>query len=194
MKTSLTTENVDFLNELFPQFNPSLSKIEFIGTVSVFSFIFESENLLSQHWESITSTVASYYQSKFEEKGKEFERWNIYILFIVKKEVGIQLKYKIENDKFSSRKIIQDNILNSNSISELISKHIVNSDIDVSVTDDPNNISSTYSNGSKIYELIESSNLKNFGRGKDKEELNNLYQQIIKEIKDEIQESRNTGF
>lgn len=199
MKASLTTENVTFLDELFPTFNPLLSKIEFIGTVSVFSFIFESENMLSQAWESITGTIASYYQSKLEEEGKDFERWNIYILFIVKKEVCTQLKYKIENDKFSSRKIVQDkmsNTINVDSISKLIWRHILNSDLDISEPTDiieSTNTGSTYSNNSKIYQLVENSNLKISGRGTDKEELDVLYQQIIKEISDEIQESRNTS-
>lgn len=199
MKTSLITEKLDFLDELYPTFNPLLSKIEFIGTVSVFSFIFDSENMLSQNWESITGTIASYYQSKIEDKGRDFECWNIYILFIVKEEVSTQLKYKIENDKFSSRKIVQDkmsNSINADLISQLIWEHIVNSDLDISEPAEiieSTSIDSTYSTSSKIYQLIENSNLKISGRSTDKEELDGLYQQIIKEISNEIQEGRNTS-
>lgn len=199
MKTSLITEKLDFLDELYPTFNPLLSKIEFIGTVSVFSFIFDSENMLSQNWESITGTIASYYQSKIEDKGRDFECWNIYILFIVKEEVSTQLKYKIENDKFSSRKIVQDkmsNSINADLISQLIWEHIVNSDLDISEPAEiieSTSIDSTYSTNSKIYQLIENSNLIISGRGTDKEELDGLYQQIIKEISNEIQEGRNTS-
>lgn len=199
MNASLTTENVSFLDELFPAFNPLLSKIEFIGTVSIFSFIFESENMLSQNWYPIIGTIASYYQSKLEEEGKDFERWNIYVLFLVKEKVSTQLKYKIENDKFSSRKIVQDkmfNTINVDTISKLIWEHIVNSDLDISeITGiiEPTNTSPIYSNNSKIYQLVENSNLKISGRGTDKEELDSLYQQIIKEIGNEIQESRNTS-
>lgn len=199
MKTSLITEKLDFLDELYPTFNPLLSKIEFIGTVSVFSFIFDSENMLSQNWESITGTIASYYQSKIEDKGRDFECWNIYILFIVKEEISTQLKYKIENDKFSSRKIVQDkmsNSINADLISQLIWEHIVNSDLDISEPAEiieSTSIDSTYSTNSKIYQLIENSNLKISGRGTDKEELDGLYQQIIKEISNEIQEGRNTS-
>lgn len=199
MKTSLITEKLDFLDELYPTFNPLLSKIEFIGTVSVFSFIFDSENMLSQNWESITGTIASYYQSKIEDKGRDFECWNIYILFIVKEEVSTQLKYKIENDKFSSRKIVQDkmsNSINADLISQLIWEHIVNSDLDISEPAEiieSTSIDSTYSTNSKIYQLIENSNLKISGRSTDKEELDGLYKQIIKEISNEIQEGRNTS-
>jgi hypothetical protein len=195
MKASLiTTENIDFLDELFPQFMPQLSKTELVGTISVFSFFFEDENQLSDNWESITSSIGSYYQSEFEDEEKEFERWNIYILFIVKETVSTQLKYKIENDKFSSRKIVQDkmmNILDKDSIHRLIEEHIINNDLDDSIFENHEtyNSKSSYSNNSKIYGLIENSHLTVSGKGTDKEGVENLYQQIIKEIEDEVQEN-----
>lgn len=191
MKALLDVENIDFLEHLFPRFKPQLSKIDFIGTISIFSFFFESEKELYDNWEVITSSIAAYYQSELDDETKEFERWNIYIIFFVRVNVSNQLKYKIENDKFSSRKIVKDNIsdsINTNLISKLISEHIVNSDLDISKLDNMEQIdvNSTYSNDSKIYKLIENSNLKISGRNTDKEELENLYQQIIKEVKDEI--------
>ena len=203
MKASLEFENVEFLERFFPEFKPQLSKVQFIGTISVFSFFFESEADLTDKWESITSSIAVNYQSEFEDEELEFERWNIYILFVVKGRVGSQLKYKIENDKFSSRKIIQDNFeeaLNPDSISELIQKHIVHIDLNKSVIDN-NDISDaipSYSSNSTVYKLIESylsndsgkrvSRGANKGTGKDtgEEYLDELYQQIIKEIEDEI--------
>ena len=191
MKALLDVENIDFLKHLFPRFKPQLSKIDFIGTISIFSFFFESEKELYDNWEVITSSIAAYYQSELDDETKEFERWNIYVIFFVRGNVSNQLKYKIENDKFSSRKIVKDNMsdsINTNLISKLISEHIVNSDLDISKLDNMEQIdvNSTYSNDSKIYQLIENSNLKISGRNTDKEELENLYQQIIKEVKDEI--------
>ena len=191
MKALLDVKNIDFLEHLFPRFKPQLSKIDFIGTISIFSFFFESEKELYDNWEVITSSIAAYYQSELDDETKEFERWNIYIIFFARGNVSNQLKYKIENDKFSSRKIVKDNIsdsINTSLISKLISEHIVNSDLDISKLDNMEQIdvNSTYSNDSKIYQLIENSNLKISGRNTDKEELENLYQQIIKEVKDEI--------
>jgi hypothetical protein len=189
MKTSLiTTENIGFLDELFPQFTPQLSKIEFVGTISMFSFFFETENLLNDNWESITSSIGSYYQSKLDDEESEFERWNIYILFIVKEQVNIQLKYKIENDKFSSRKIVQENFtraLNTDSVSELIAKHILNSDLSISELNDPQTSERilTYSSDSKIYGLIEA---KIPDKSTGKEWIETLYQQIKNEIQNEI--------
>lgn len=198
MKASLITNNVEFLNNLFSEFTPFPLRVNFMGEISVFSFLFETEDYLNDNWGKITSSIASYYQSVFENEENEFERWNIYILFLVKNSVGIQLKYKIENDKFSSRKIIIDNVkedLNKDLVTGLIAKYIINSDLVMSGFENSNAYrgDAIYSNDSKIYQLIDNSNLKISGRGANKVELDSLYQQIIKEINDEIQEGRNTG-
>ena len=207
MKESLKIENIDFLEQFYSEFNPRLSKVQYIGTISVFSFFFESEADLNDKWESVTSSIAVNYQSEFEEDEHEFERWNIYIFFLVEGSVSDQLKYKIENDKFSSRKIVQDNIdeaLYPDSISELIKKNIVNSDLNKSILDE-NNASAKipdYSSNSVIYRLVDDYHLNNSRRRAErgahfvarkrglrdanKEKLDSLYQQIIKEIKDEI--------
>jgi hypothetical protein len=199
MKGLLEVKNIDFLDGLFAKFKPQLSKIQFVGTISVFSFCFKSEIELNDNWEIITSSIAANYQSEFEEEETEFERWNIYILFLVKGCVSNQLKYKIENDKFSSRKIIQDGIneeLNSNSVSDLILKHIINSDLDISIIDNKDTTGkiSTYSNDSKIYQLIEASSesetfMKKADKKAEKNKFEILYQKIIKEVKNEIQKS-----
>jgi len=194
MKASLKTKKVEFLSELYPQFEPQLHLAEFIGTISIFSFFLKNEDLLNKNWEAITSTIATYYQSIFEEHGEDFERWNIYILFLVKGSVNNQVKYKIENDKFSSRKIIKDNIgniLNSDSITKLILGCVINNDLDISVIDNTNDSKNklTYINDSTIYKLIKDSNLKNTGKGNINESIISLYQQILKEVEDEIQKS-----
>ena len=198
MKTFLITEKFEFLNNLFAPFSPVLLKVEFVGDVSVFAFMFDNESDLSDNWRKITSSVAAYYQSAFEDEKNDFERWNIYILFIVRTPVGFQLKYKIENDKFSSRKIVHDNateIITVDTLESFIEKYIVVSDLPVfepaaySMSSD---CARAYSDDSRIYRLIDNSQLKNSGQAKEREALGDLYQQIIKEIKDEIQESRNT--
>ena len=194
MKTSLITEKFEFLNNLFAPFSPVLMKVEFVGDISVFAFMFDNESDLNDNWKKITSSVAAYYQSTFEREQKDFERWNIYILFIVKTPVSFQLKYKIENNKFSSRKIVHDNETENitiDMIESLIEKYIVVSDLQISEQSNPQPSANVgaISGDSKIYRLIDNSRLKISGRAKDREALDELYQQIIKEIKNEIQES-----
>jgi len=191
MKTSLITENYAFLNNLFAQFSPVLLKVEFGGDISVFAFSFESESDLSDNWKKITSSVAANYQSAFDNEKNNFERWNIYILFLVQTPVGSQLKYRIENDKFSSRKIVHENETTQPDmeyLQTLIDKYVVNNDINI----DEQSVSllsesvCTNANESKIYRLIDNSRLKTAGMTYDSETIDELYQQIIKEIKDEI--------
>lgn len=59
---------------------------------------------LKAEWETIRNEVANS-QSKIDD---EFERWNHYLFFLVdeKSMRDINLKYKIEHDTISSRKIL----------------------------------------------------------------------------------------
>ena len=197
--SSITIENVDFLNDMFPQFSPRLSKVNYIGAVSVFTFSFESENDLYENWKAVTNAIATYYQSEFEDDETEFERWNIYIFFVVKEPVAARLKYKIENNKFSSRKTVQDNVsanVDLELIEQLIKEYIINDDISITASENikTDDRQSVYINDSEIYETIDNSNLKVLGKKEKKEEIENLYQQILKKIAHEIQESRNSRF
>jgi len=192
MKTSLiTTENIDFLDSMFPQFKPQLSKINFIGTVSAFSFFFDSENDLNEKWKAITNSIATYYQAEFEGEETDFERWNIYIFFLVKEPVGTQLKYKIENNKFSSRKIVQDNVptvTDEDLLPQLINEYIINDDINMATSENIETADrpSGYSNATEIYEIIDSSRLRASGKKPaTKDEIDALYQQIVKTIEHE---------
>lgn len=75
---------------------------------------------LEKNWRQIVNFIAIHFQNKLE---NEFECWNIYLFFRVPMAVGKELKYKIENDTFSSRKVIIDNTMNPSSA---INVHIMN--------------------------------------------------------------------
>lgn len=101
--------------------------------ISVFLSVFEDEESLNQTWRDISSTISSAFQGTLRGKENEFEKWNIYILYICKKGVEKGLKNKIENDKFSSRKIVEDHIveaLTDHLVEEFIVKHITNTDLE----------------------------------------------------------------
>jgi len=89
------------------------------------SFILSEESL----WENISKEIALKYQSKLE---TVYEKWNLYIIFISSDKAPKELKNKIENDKFSSRKIVEDSYdkeFNNDEANILIVKHITNSDL-----------------------------------------------------------------
>ncbi len=87
---------------------------------------------ISKYWQKFSNMIAIHYQNPEYMSNKEFERWNFYIIYISKDIVSKELKNKIENDKFSSRKIVEDSHskdLNSHEANSLIVKYITNSDL-----------------------------------------------------------------
>ena len=69
------------------------------------------------------------YQPKLE---SVYEKWNLYIIYVTNDKTSKELKNKIENDKFSSRKIVEDNFsqkFNEQEANKLIIIHITNSDL-----------------------------------------------------------------
>ncbi|MBX9886931.1 MAG: hypothetical protein K2Y30_03235 [Flavobacteriaceae bacterium] len=98
--------------------------------ISVF-FVLSDSSALSEKsiWESISKDIALKYQSKLE---SIYEKWNLYIIYISTDTAPKELKNKIENDKFSSRKIVEDTYdkdFNDEEANRLIVQHITNSDL-----------------------------------------------------------------
>lgn len=90
------------------------------------------------NWQKISEDIALKYQSKIE---MPFDKWNIYIIYIGKDEISKDFKNKIETDKFSSRKIVEDNFAENFTgvkAKELLVKHITNIDLDELVIDKSN--------------------------------------------------------
>lgn len=75
--------------------------------IHVFSNYLSNEIELENVWKKLKSDIAAYFQTALE---LEVEIWNIYIFFFVSGKVCKELKYEVEQDKYSSRKIIIDEI------------------------------------------------------------------------------------
>lgn len=130
MNFSITKiNNPDFENENFKVYhyvNQDKFKINvfFVETIGI--------EKLEENWELLSNMVAATYQNSEYLIDSEFDRWNFYIIYISKDEVSKDLKNKIENDKFSSRKIVEDcydKEFNDNEANRLIIQHITNSDL-----------------------------------------------------------------
>lgn len=69
------------------------------------AFIIELDDvhILESEWELYKSEIALYFQAELK---IDIEIWNIYLFFIVNGEVSREIKYKIEQDKYSCRKIV----------------------------------------------------------------------------------------
>lgn len=59
----------------------------------------------ANNWRLISEEIALKFQSKITSKD---DKWNLYIIYVCSDIVYKELKARIENDKFSSRKIVED--------------------------------------------------------------------------------------
>jgi len=96
-------------------------------------FFLETDSVtINDNWKRFSNMVADHYQNSEYMSDKEFDRWNFYIIYISKDNISKELKNKIENDKFSSRKIVEElytGEFKNNEANRLIVKHIINSDL-----------------------------------------------------------------
>lgn len=81
--------------------------------ISIFTVLLKDSQQLTESWEKLTNSIAIHYQSELE---KNIEIWNIYVVFLIKKKVGKELKYEVEQDKYSSRKLVYENFSTETSV------------------------------------------------------------------------------
>lgn len=111
-----------------------LEKVSINGNISVFFAKTNNAKNLEDKWEDISNSIAIYYQTKLE---SEYERWNLYVFYLLSEKVENIIKYKIENDTISSRKIIIDNFnfseINHENVSDIIVNHITNTNLKLEI-------------------------------------------------------------
>ncbi|BAF71690.1 ABC-three component system middle component 1 [Sulfurovum sp. NBC37-1] len=109
----------------------------------------KSSNKLKENWQKTCSVLSESIEDEL--LIDNFIRWNVYILYTLEEEVSNELKYKIENNTFFARKIIEDRYkldLTDENIQKLIEKHITFNDIRLIKTSQVND---KYSSDSKVY-------------------------------------------
>jgi hypothetical protein len=123
---------LESLKENFTSFSFEFHEENFGSIIPIFFITAEKEEILCKTWRSISEFVATNFQSKLKD---EFSIWNIYLFFLTPNEISNELKYLIENDTFSSRKIIIPTQTDKNII---IGEHILNGDLNIDKTEDIN--------------------------------------------------------
>lgn len=125
--------------------------------INVF-FLEAGKAVLNDSWKRFSNMVAANYQNAEHMSDSEFDRWNFYIIYISKDSVAKELKNKIENDKFSSRKIVEDSYdkeFNHEEANRLIVKHITNADLKEIVEETKETSISAYApENKKLWELL----------------------------------------
>lgn len=115
----------EYIKNKFPDLE-FVSAVANIGKVAVDVFFvkFKSEIELSDCWRQISNAIALYYQADLND---EFKKWNTYLFVLLEDNISKRLKYTIENDTFSNRKIVRDNLkepLNSEIVQQLCDENI----------------------------------------------------------------------
>ncbi|GAA3945178.1 hypothetical protein GO495_31055 [Chitinophaga oryziterrae] len=95
------------------------------GYVHAFSVNIDKESTLKETWQTISNFIAMHFQTRI---GDNFGKYNFYLFYIAVENISNELKYKIENNTFSSRKII---ITNGEELSSLVNFHILNNDLKI---------------------------------------------------------------
>lgn len=109
----------------------------------------------NEAWRKISEEIALGYQSKI--KSAE-DKWNVYVIYVFTDKAQKSLKSKIENDKFSSRKIVVDNLhtgISDKMANKIISEKITNSDLTIKVEEAALKVEESYvSSNTKIWDNI----------------------------------------
>jgi hypothetical protein len=121
-------------------------------------FLEGNSDTIDESWKRFSNMVAANYQNSEYMGDSKFDKWNFYIIYISKGIVSKELKNKIENDKFSSRKIIEDAYnkdFNDEEANSLIVKHITNADLkEVVEATQEVSISAYVPNNKELWELL----------------------------------------
>lgn len=125
--------------------------------VNIF-FLEADSNTIDEIWKRFSNMVAANYQNSEYMGDSKFDKWNFYIIYLSKDIVSKELKNKIENDKFSSRKIVEDAYdkeFNNEEANRLIVKHITNVDLKEIVEATQETSTSAYvPENKKLWELL----------------------------------------
>ena len=133
---------------------------------------------LEENWQKISNVLSESIEDELQVNN--FIRWNVYIIYILEEKVTKEVKYKIENNTFFARKIIEDRYkldLKDENIQKLIEKHITFNDIKLINT---SQTSDEYNSESKVY--LELKDLNDIDESKINEILNSLEEGVKNEI------------
>lgn len=121
--------------------------------INIICCAFNNEKDLNDYWKTIVDNVALHVQSKLE---NIIELYNVYIIFFIE-EINEQLVYKIEQDKYSSRKIVIKRAMpiSEEELKGIVSKRLFYFDIEKSENEfSISEILNNYEN--EFYEYIDS--------------------------------------
>ncbi len=107
----------------------SMGKVSYGGNILIVFVEFDNVKSLTKQWKEFNSFIST---KAFSNEQSDFSKWNFYVFFLAQENVNKDIKYNIENNKFSSRKIIVENCpteIDTGLIELIIKEHITNENI-----------------------------------------------------------------
>lgn len=108
--------------------------------ISCIACICESSKVVLESWRTIQNITTVYQQP-----AGELAAWNVYLVFFTPDRIPVWNKYEIENDKFSARKIIIDDLPEIPNIDQLrieLQKQLLGTDLTLDKNNDESRNSS----------------------------------------------------
>ncbi|MES2560404.1 MAG: ABC-three component system middle component 1 [Bacteroidota bacterium] len=166
------------IEKLFQVDDLIVGELSFGGTMPIIFVRFSSLDALAKTWKDLNSFLAAEFMTSIKD---EYARWNFYIFYLSKENVERQLKYEIENNKFSSRKIVIENAssITEKEINLLISEHITNDNMQIGVE---NKQSSKFKKNASLAKILDKLSLNK----KNDDDLQDTLDSIEKIYKNEI--------
>ena len=174
--------NID--SELLELYNVDIFHFQNIEDwkINVF-FYFANSDKLETNWLNVSSSISAIYQSEIK-SNNEFEKWNIYLIYLSNDIISKELKNKIENNRFSNRKIVEDNFqteLTDEKANDLIIKHITNTDLIKVIAETNDSIQEDYLPvNENLWKLIPKDEIISGDTGKQKDLI-----ELLKELENE---------
>lgn len=156
------------IRESFDIKNVIIGNLIFGDNIPIVFIQFNDLNDLEKYWKEFNSLITAEYLIRLE---TDFSKWNSYVFYLTESTVKKPLKYEIENNKFSTRKIVIESInqtVDDNTIKSILSEHIINDNIEFNV--ESKNVES-FSKNTIINEALKSSS---FNKSNDLKEENLL--------------------
>lgn len=125
-----------------------VEKVTLGGEFIVSFLLFDTLSKLENNWQKLSSFLSESLEEYFID---DFSRWNFYIIYLCKEPVRKELQYKIENNPFFARKIVEgaySEELIDEDIKKLISDHINFIDLKIYATQP---VLKAYESSSEIY-------------------------------------------
>lgn len=155
----LTKYSINEFEQVASEYNIAEYRVEKVtlgGDFFITFLLFNSTDELKSNWQKLSSVLSEYLEECMVD---DFSRWNFYIIYACKETVTKELQYKIENNAFFARKIVEKMYsfqLTDKNVRDLIIKHVNFNNLKINANKPSQN---NYVSSSLVYEKLKETNI-----------------------------------